>query len=46
MTLYEIGGFHNSDAEISVFWDVTPRSYSETSAWCHTRGVTITSRYC
>jgi len=32
MTLHEIGGFHNSDVEISVFWDVTPHSYSETPA--------------
>ena len=32
MTLHEIGGFHNGDVEISVFWDVIPCSYSETSA--------------
>jgi len=32
MTLHEIGDFHNSDVEISVFWDVTRRRYSATSA--------------
>jgi len=30
MTQHETGGFHNSDVEISVFWDVTPHNYCET----------------
>ena len=48
MTLHETGGFHNSVAEISVFWDVTPRCYSETCSMSTQLQGAIhhTSRYC